>query len=218
MGISIATISGRVVARILDPNRVSPPLCQLCIYTLFRIFSFQKCLCLRFQRQRLFHLVAPARFLTVPTSQSLVVDQYMCTCSLGALKTTSKILSYKSLFRCQGSLKRPPAPLNKDSICAPHVCLQDNQTAVLFLGFCSMISSVFSCLCQLFVIAFDDGEPVKSNSTLVEITVLQPSRIPIFTQEEYRYRSSTTAAARRPFRLCRIVLQYVTQSCSFNEI
>ena len=40
---------------------------------------------------------------------------------------------------------------------------------------------------QLYVIAFDDGEPVKFNSTLVEITVLQPSRIPIFTQEDYRY-------------------------------
>ncbi|XP_034753519.1 protocadherin-15a isoform X9 [Etheostoma cragini] len=40
---------------------------------------------------------------------------------------------------------------------------------------------------KLFVIAYDDGEPVKSNSTLVEITVLQPSRIPIFTQEEYRF-------------------------------
>ncbi|XP_037127213.1 protocadherin-15a isoform X2 [Syngnathus acus] len=40
---------------------------------------------------------------------------------------------------------------------------------------------------KLFVIAFDDGEPVKTNGTLVEITVLQPSRIPIFTQEEYRF-------------------------------
>ncbi|XP_041645580.1 protocadherin-15a [Cheilinus undulatus] len=40
---------------------------------------------------------------------------------------------------------------------------------------------------KLFLIAFDDGEPVKTNSTLVEITVLQPSRIPIFTQEEYRF-------------------------------
>uniref|UniRef100_H3C5M5 Protocadherin-15 n=1 Tax=Tetraodon nigroviridis TaxID=99883 RepID=H3C5M5_TETNG len=40
---------------------------------------------------------------------------------------------------------------------------------------------------KLFVVAFDDGEPVKTNSTLVEITVLQPSRIPIFTQEEYRF-------------------------------
>lgn len=44
---------------------------------------------------------------------------------------------------------------------------------------------VLSCPLQLYVIAYDDGEPVKSNSTLVEITVLQPSRIPIFTQEEY---------------------------------
>uniref|UniRef100_A0A3Q1CXV3 Cadherin domain-containing protein n=1 Tax=Amphiprion ocellaris TaxID=80972 RepID=A0A3Q1CXV3_AMPOC len=40
---------------------------------------------------------------------------------------------------------------------------------------------------KLFLIAFDDGEPVKTNSTLVEITVLQPSRIPIFTQEEYKF-------------------------------
>ncbi|XP_054653844.1 protocadherin-15-like isoform X12 [Dunckerocampus dactyliophorus] len=40
---------------------------------------------------------------------------------------------------------------------------------------------------KLFVTAFDAGEPVKTNSTLVEITVLQPSRIPIFTQEEYRF-------------------------------
>ncbi|KAM4607527.1 protocadherin-15-like [Polymixia lowei] len=40
---------------------------------------------------------------------------------------------------------------------------------------------------KLFVVAFDDGEPVKFNSTLVEITVLQPSRIPIFSQEEYRF-------------------------------
>ncbi|XP_053477178.1 protocadherin-15a [Ictalurus furcatus] len=38
---------------------------------------------------------------------------------------------------------------------------------------------------RLIVIAFDEGEPVKMNTTLVEITVLQPSRIPIFTEEEY---------------------------------
>uniref|UniRef100_A0A8C7YTH6 Protocadherin-15 n=1 Tax=Oryzias sinensis TaxID=183150 RepID=A0A8C7YTH6_9TELE len=40
---------------------------------------------------------------------------------------------------------------------------------------------------KLFIIAFDNGEPVKTNSTLVEITVLQPSRIPIFTEEEYTF-------------------------------
>ncbi|KAM9462144.1 protocadherin-15-like [Clarias gariepinus] len=39
----------------------------------------------------------------------------------------------------------------------------------------------------LVIIAYDDGEPVKSSKTLVEITVLQPSAIPIFTQEEYRF-------------------------------
>ncbi|KAF5891995.1 protocadherin-15 isoform X2, partial [Clarias magur] len=37
----------------------------------------------------------------------------------------------------------------------------------------------------LVIIAYDDGQPVKSSKTLVEITVLQPSAIPIFTQEEY---------------------------------
>ncbi|KAK9964140.1 hypothetical protein ABG768_005338, partial [Culter alburnus] len=40
---------------------------------------------------------------------------------------------------------------------------------------------------KLVVIAYDDGEPVKINRTTVEITVLQPSRIPIFTEEEYRF-------------------------------
>lgn len=42
---------------------------------------------------------------------------------------------------------------------------------------------------QLLVVAYDDGEPPRENSTLVEITVLQPSVIPVFTQEEYRYRT-----------------------------
>uniref|UniRef100_A0A673HXY9 Protocadherin-15 n=1 Tax=Sinocyclocheilus rhinocerous TaxID=307959 RepID=A0A673HXY9_9TELE len=40
---------------------------------------------------------------------------------------------------------------------------------------------------RLVVIAYDDGEPMKTNRTTVEITVLQPSRIPIFTEEEYRF-------------------------------
>ncbi|KAA0725587.1 Protocadherin-15 Precursor [Triplophysa tibetana] len=40
---------------------------------------------------------------------------------------------------------------------------------------------------SLVVIAYDDGEPMKFNKTLVEITVLQPSIIPVFTQEEYRF-------------------------------
>lgn len=40
---------------------------------------------------------------------------------------------------------------------------------------------------QLVVVAYDDGDPVKENKTLVEVTVLQPSVIPVFTQEEYRY-------------------------------
>ncbi|KAM3838367.1 protocadherin-15-like [Diretmus argenteus] len=39
---------------------------------------------------------------------------------------------------------------------------------------------------NLVVVAYDAGEPVKENRTLVEITVLQPSVIPVFTQEEYR--------------------------------
>ncbi|XP_035262446.1 protocadherin-15b isoform X3 [Anguilla anguilla] len=40
---------------------------------------------------------------------------------------------------------------------------------------------------RLVVIAYDDGDPVKLNRTLVEITVLQPSVIPVFIQEEYRF-------------------------------
>ncbi|XP_040218005.1 protocadherin-15 isoform X3 [Rana temporaria] len=43
-----------------------------------------------------------------------------------------------------------------------------------------------STIFRLGVIAYDDGDPVKSNSTMVIITVLQPSVIPRFTQEEYR--------------------------------
>uniref|UniRef100_A0A668AHD1 Protocadherin-15 n=1 Tax=Myripristis murdjan TaxID=586833 RepID=A0A668AHD1_9TELE len=47
---------------------------------------------------------------------------------------------------------------------------------------------------NLVVVAYDDGEPVKENTTLVEITVLQPSVIPVFTQEEYRFSPVSEAA------------------------
>uniref|UniRef100_A0A8C7JJ95 Protocadherin-related 15b n=1 Tax=Oncorhynchus kisutch TaxID=8019 RepID=A0A8C7JJ95_ONCKI len=40
---------------------------------------------------------------------------------------------------------------------------------------------------SLVIVAYDDGEPMKVNKTLVVITVLQPSIIPVFTQEEYRF-------------------------------
>uniref|UniRef100_A0A8C8BP71 Protocadherin-15 n=1 Tax=Otus sunia TaxID=257818 RepID=A0A8C8BP71_9STRI len=43
-----------------------------------------------------------------------------------------------------------------------------------------------STVFKLVVIAYDDGDPVKYNSTTVEIGVLQPSVIPRFTQDEYR--------------------------------
>uniref|UniRef100_A0AAQ4RZW9 Protocadherin-15 n=1 Tax=Gasterosteus aculeatus aculeatus TaxID=481459 RepID=A0AAQ4RZW9_GASAC len=48
---------------------------------------------------------------------------------------------------------------------------------------------------SLVVVAYDDGEPVKENTTLVEITVLQPSVIPVFTQEEYRFPRVSEEAA-----------------------
>ncbi|XP_061822727.1 protocadherin-15-like isoform X2 [Nerophis lumbriciformis] len=48
---------------------------------------------------------------------------------------------------------------------------------------------------RLVVVAYDDGEPVKRNTTLVEITVLQPSIIPVFTQEEYRFPPVSEEAA-----------------------
>uniref|UniRef100_A0A673ZFU6 Protocadherin-15 n=1 Tax=Salmo trutta TaxID=8032 RepID=A0A673ZFU6_SALTR len=40
---------------------------------------------------------------------------------------------------------------------------------------------------SMVIVAYDDGEPMKVNKTLVVITVLQPSIIPVFTQEEYRF-------------------------------
>ncbi|NXD15185.1 PCD15 protein, partial [Nothocercus nigrocapillus] len=43
-----------------------------------------------------------------------------------------------------------------------------------------------STVFKLVVIAYDDGDPVKFNTTVVEIAVLQPSVIPRFTQDEYR--------------------------------
>nr|XP_021147011.1 protocadherin-15 isoform X9 [Columba livia]XP_021147012.1 protocadherin-15 isoform X9 [Columba livia] len=43
-----------------------------------------------------------------------------------------------------------------------------------------------STVFKLVVIAYDDGDPVKFNTTTVEIAVLQPSVIPRFTQDEYR--------------------------------
>uniref|UniRef100_A0A669E291 Protocadherin-15 n=1 Tax=Oreochromis niloticus TaxID=8128 RepID=A0A669E291_ORENI len=48
---------------------------------------------------------------------------------------------------------------------------------------------------SLVVVAYDHGEPVKKNTTLVEITVLQPSVIPVFTQEEYRFLPVSEEAA-----------------------
>ncbi|XP_051968339.1 protocadherin-15b [Xyrauchen texanus] len=47
---------------------------------------------------------------------------------------------------------------------------------------------------NLAVIAYDDGEPMKFNKSLVEITVLQPSVIPVFTHEEYRFSPVTENA------------------------
>ncbi|TMS22380.1 Protocadherin-15 [Larimichthys crocea] len=47
----------------------------------------------------------------------------------------------------------------------------------------------------LVVVAYDDGVPAKENTTLVEITVLQPSVIPVFTQEEYRFPPVSEEAA-----------------------
>uniref|UniRef100_A0A7N8Y4Z0 Protocadherin-15 n=1 Tax=Mastacembelus armatus TaxID=205130 RepID=A0A7N8Y4Z0_9TELE len=48
---------------------------------------------------------------------------------------------------------------------------------------------------NLVVVAYDDGDPVKNNTSLVEITVLQPSVIPVFTQEEYRFPPVSEEAA-----------------------
>ncbi|KAJ7987761.1 hypothetical protein DPEC_G00329850 [Dallia pectoralis] len=48
---------------------------------------------------------------------------------------------------------------------------------------------------SLIVVAYDDGEPVKINKTLVVVTVLQPSIIPVFTLDEYRFPPVSEKAA-----------------------
>uniref|UniRef100_A0A6Q2XK87 Cadherin domain-containing protein n=1 Tax=Esox lucius TaxID=8010 RepID=A0A6Q2XK87_ESOLU len=48
---------------------------------------------------------------------------------------------------------------------------------------------------SLIIVAYDDGEPVKINKTLVVVTVLQPSIIPVFTQDEYRFPPVSEKAA-----------------------
>lgn len=48
---------------------------------------------------------------------------------------------------------------------------------------------------SLVVVAYDDGVPVKKSTALVEITVLQPSVIPVFTREEYRFPPVSEEAA-----------------------
>lgn len=63
--------------------------------------------------------------------------------------------------------------------------LCENPRFVVFQAVCVLVW-------QLVVVAYDDGEPSKENTTLVEITVLQPSVIPVFTQEEYRYTHTHT--------------------------
>lgn len=59
---------------------------------------------------------------------------------------------------------------------------------------------------QLLVVAYDDGQPPKENTALVEITVLQPSVIPVFTQEEYRYSTGThTCPAHKHVSTCSLI-------------
>ncbi|XP_063262211.1 protocadherin-15 isoform X2 [Prinia subflava] len=53
-----------------------------------------------------------------------------------------------------------------------------------------------STVFKLVVIAYDDGDPVKFNTTTVEIAVLQPSVIPRFTQDEYRPPPVSESAAK----------------------
>lgn len=92
-----------------------------------------------------------------------------------------------SLLGCRTCLWKMPGNLRKGMTCVVRSSVVENNNNVLLAFACEGCLCLLSCPLQLFVIAFDDGEPVKTNSTMVEITVLQPSLIPIFTQEEYRY-------------------------------
>lgn len=171
------------------------------------------CLCLWFQRSDCWtwshhHASSQSRLSSVSRCRSIHV--YMLS---GSFADNQQDLFLQVSFSMLGISEKTIGYLDKRQyLCA--ICLLTRQpsSCVFWFVFGSIITVVLSCLWQLFVIAFDDGEPVKSNSTLVEITVLQPSRIPIFTQEEYRYRSLTTAAVRWPLCLCCVVLKYMLPS------
>lgn len=116
--------------------------------------------------------------------QSMNVDQYVCTYSLGSLQSAHKILFCQSVSIKMPTMSTKMPGNRKRELFVKWIVEKKNK--MVYFSSCVLLMSAFSLLLQLFLIAFDDGEPVKSNSTLVEITVLQPSRIPIFTQEEYR--------------------------------
>lgn len=100
-----------------------------------------------------------------------------------------------AVLRCQPCLYQTVTERKRSLLCLVY-------TEMLLSNICVRFISLFSSVMQLFVVAFDDGEPVKNNSTLVEITVLQPSRIPIFTQEEYRFVSSAAFCHSVPQNIC----------------
>lgn len=133
-------------------------------------------------------LSPPCHLRSLPSSpHSMNADQYVSAGSRRALQ-----MAHSFLFGQPGRVEMPTASSadrrwkHKD-----HWRAWSTQTrCYLPLHIRARFISFFSPVTQLFVVAFDDGEPVKTNSTLVEITVLQPSRIPIFTQEEYRSVSS----------------------------
>lgn len=125
-------------------------------------------------------------------------DQYISAHSWWALQMAH------SIHFCQSSRVKMPTMSWPDCHWKEEIAVSGlhRKHCYLTLHICVWFISLFSSVTQLFVVAFDDGEPVKTNSTLVEITVLQPSRIPIFTQEEYRFVSSAELCHSVPQNMC----------------
>lgn len=124
-------IGGRSTVGILDPKRVSPPLFQLPI---FAPDFLKKKICIAFAWWFVWLFWLSTTTTTLYHSpSSLGVDQFLCTCSLGALQTTCKILFCKSVcILMSGIPEKTPCNLKKGNVCALYVCLLDNQRLLFF--------------------------------------------------------------------------------------
>lgn len=94
-----------------------------------------------------YHHHAPA---TVPTLPSLCVDQYMCTCSLGALQTTCKIRFLQVSISMSGISEKTIGYLEKrEYLCTVCLLTRQPKSCVFFLSRhrCTLLSLLVVCDC-----------------------------------------------------------------------